>query len=281
MKKLVAFGGWLIPVIIAIVALLPPMKDLLKKKSLSYSVIESSKLIQNKGNFEEQTKIIIGENTFTNPYLSQLGIENTGGLPIKKDDFEMPITIKATSINKFIAKKITSTNSYLFNVAEKSPSNLDVQISKKNNTLTIEPLLLNSGDKIIIQFVSDEKLSFNVTSRIAGIKEITKKIVKAKAFPFVQIINSISFTILFYLMFLWSLSSSIKNVKVYENLLYILVEIVLISLSVLMFLDKQIITNFHWTFPILLIPGIIIWSIYLFKQVRPKTNKEKQIIDKV
>ncbi len=268
MKKIIAFGGWIVPVIIAIVALWPQLNDFLKKKSLSYTVIESSKLLQNKGSIESQAKIIIGENTFTNPYVSYLEIENTGDIPIKKDDFEKPIFITTSS-----------TNLLLYNVVDKFPNNLDVKLDNKDDTLVIEPLLLNAGDKIKIQFVSDEKPVFDVFTRIIGIREVKKLFVKIKPFPLEQIFNAVIFSIVFYLFILKDFKSSIKNSGMYEECLYMALSFIFIAFPVLYIFSKQFRDNIHWSYPILTLPGLIIWIKLLLKKNSSKSTNEDSVVE--
>ncbi|MGA2505925.1 MAG: hypothetical protein ABSF80_00420 [Chitinispirillaceae bacterium] len=259
MKKFLTF---IVPLLLLVAVSWPQIHDFFKKKELSYAVTEPSKIIQNIGPIESQTNIVIGEHKFSNPYVSFLEIENTGDFSIKKEDFEKPITITTSSETVL-----------LYSVIEKVPKDLDVKLIKNADKITIEPLLLNSGDKIKVQFFGDEKPSLEVSARIVGIKEINQKIINTKRFPFEQFINSLIFILLWYLFLLWCFRADIKNIDLYETLLYTFAILIILIVSTLHIFTKLLSDNYYEPLYLLYLPALFIFSKIAWKRFKSKPAK--------
>jgi hypothetical protein len=252
MKKVIKFFAWFIPVIVAIIALFPQLIEYSKKKELSYNQIESSEL---KGPINSAVKFVINEKQYTELHVSFLEFENTGDIPITKDEFEKPITICLSE-----RYSIYNPLSLLFyTIVDRTPQELEVKLINNDTNLTnsiiIEPLLLNPRDKFTVQFVTNQKpSSINVTARISGIKTLNQTQPKKVGVTFIQIINSYFFILLLIFTFFLLLKNTLSLYPVYCVIESITTNIGYISICLFL-----LFTNFNDNFS-----TYLHWSVYLF-----------------
>jgi hypothetical protein len=91
-----------------------------------------------------------------------ISIENKRKSPIRSNDFEEPISIAFDNI-KILDSSIKRT----------IPSNIRVDLTNRDNIITILPTLLNSHDEFIIDVLTDGIFTtLSVTGRVAGVKSI-------------------------------------------------------------------------------------------------------------
>lgn len=143
------------------------IQNKIETSSLSFLLSKVSSIIQS--NDIKNLNIQYKENIYNKLISYEYVLKNSGLKPILKEDFESPIEI---SFNGELIDVI---------IENKDPKNIDINIiaDNKNGKICIPAVLLNAGDKIFIKiFSNQEKLEFNIKSRIKGIKEIKKDIVK-------------------------------------------------------------------------------------------------------
>jgi hypothetical protein len=163
----------LVAVIIAVVGwyLIGKQRE---KRELSYIRLSDTSVVNVNKSFAEKVKITyLGVPTKT-LQLVRLKIINTGNQPIKKEDYEEPITLVDHKINK--DAKVTGF--YIFDFPEKSPKDLNPEMTTYNKRHALKPLLLNPGDSITVEIlnidVNDYKTVLEVRGRIVGVKKLRK-----------------------------------------------------------------------------------------------------------
>ncbi len=111
-------------------------------------------------------KLIYKNKEVPNVSISNIRISNTGRLPIRTSDIEVPLSIHMNCV-EIISSKIVSSN----------PSTLPVSTSHKGSIVAIEKALINPMDEFTVEIVTIPKtISENIVSgvhgRIAGISQI-------------------------------------------------------------------------------------------------------------
>jgi hypothetical protein len=148
----------LLPVIVPIALYLAQVK----KKEITFEVVSKSEIIDISESVPEQIEILFSGKKLESLSLVRIHIANSGDVPIRKTDFERALSIDF------------GKNSQVLNaeIRERSPLNLIPSVSCQGRIVTVEPLLLNSGDHFSLDsFVTCcEELPI-LDARIAGIKE--------------------------------------------------------------------------------------------------------------
>jgi len=91
-------------------------------------------------------------------------VDNTGNTSILETDVESPIRIDLGSAGYSLAP-----------VSETVPSGIKASVAHNANILTIQHGLLNSGDRLVVELISDGEPSLAadaVTGRVAGVSRI-------------------------------------------------------------------------------------------------------------
>lgn len=109
-------------------------------------------------------KITIDGKQLDNPYLTIAEISNDGSRPITISDFESPLEIRASEKVRIVRAQITEVH----------PTDLQPTLtSNGNNTIKLQPLLMNPNDSIKIAVLTTGELpKFTLRTRIAGISTI-------------------------------------------------------------------------------------------------------------
>lgn len=136
------------------------------KKQLSYEVLlkrELTNLGSSESNWPGIKISYEGQDVSTGSFVT-LAITNTGKLPIKREDFDSPITILISEPDLIMSSKTTFS----------SPNNLDVALTKVKDGISVAPLLLNPDDQFFIEIFSKSALDITgIRSRIVGLASIT------------------------------------------------------------------------------------------------------------
>jgi len=99
-----------------------------------------------------------------NPHLVILEITNDGSKPILANDFESPLEIRLSSETHFVHSRIT----------DRSPKDIDTDLSIEKNRVSLKPALLNPKDTIRITAITDGIApTFEAKTRVVGIPSIT------------------------------------------------------------------------------------------------------------
>jgi hypothetical protein len=117
----------------------------------------------------KELRVFLGTEPVDNLTISHIRILNSGGCPILGVDFELPLKLIFHDSQKI----------YFYSIKNRTPHGLEPVISAENNTIFVEPLLLNPGDNFLIEIGFDSyspnrsDLYFQAIARIAGIHNIT------------------------------------------------------------------------------------------------------------
>lgn len=155
---------FLINTILALLGLTIPFAQWIfseKEKSISYKIISTQQLLPNN---KSGLSVFSQEKKIENATFYRLVIKNNGTIPILRSEFDEQISIKVGEKSEVLYAEIAST----------IPPSLSAKINKKENFITIDPLLLNPDDAIEISLgVSGENGQPTITGHITGIKNIT------------------------------------------------------------------------------------------------------------
>lgn len=135
------------------------------KKSLEYHVEEKSPLaltFKQNSNWPGVTVAFNGR-IINQGVQSSVAFSNSGSKSISTSDFESPIIIRINAHSKIIGSR----------VIKKSPGNLNIKLAYNDSSVIIDPLLLNPGDRFVVQTLSDSDINItSVNARILGVDSI-------------------------------------------------------------------------------------------------------------
>lgn len=116
---------------------------------------------------KEMTPIVmsIGDRTVDDPCLVTLRLRNSGNTPILPTDFDGPIEVVFEDSGALLE----------VNLDEAEPSHLAPLITTDEQTVLIEPLLLNPRDGFVLTMLSDRATEPMVRARIAGIAQPSRE----------------------------------------------------------------------------------------------------------
>jgi len=135
-----------------------------KHKRLTYTVVTETALLSVDDEIKGKIKIKYGRKNIQNIHLVLLRVENKGNVDIAWSDYEKPI------IFSFEDSEILSIEA-----VDVSPKNLKPAITNGPSQFTIEPILLNKKDYIVIKLLfSNYGGKIAVDTRILGVKEIER-----------------------------------------------------------------------------------------------------------
>ncbi len=181
LSTVLKFLAVLVPIILYLLSL--------TGKSLEYVIVSRSELIAEEFPIKDLELKIKGESV-NKVILHTFRIRNSGSQPIKKDDFERPISINVPDDTKI----------YLARLNKKLPENLTPKYKLNNNKLLIEPLLLNSDDEFEMELFSSSNAYPTIDTRIVGISKIQKKFEHIEG----STVRSIMLVLGFLLMIIYS-----------------------------------------------------------------------------
>ncbi len=134
------------------------------KKRLAYYVLTETPLLSIDDEIRGKIKIKYGRKNIQNIQLVMMYLGNKGNVDIASSDYEQPILFS------FPDSEILSAE-----IVEVSPKNLTPTMSTEMSKLTINPILLNKGDYIVIKLLfSNYSKQITADTRIIGVKEIEK-----------------------------------------------------------------------------------------------------------
>lgn len=138
-----------------------------KPKQLTYDIFAKRELGTRdirSGSWPE-VKYQYNDKVLDSGFMIYVTIENTGGAPIARSDFDAPIEVHINDAPSIIDGRVTL----------KSPENLPVELARSSSGLIIKPLLLNPGDSFVIEILGSKDFDIsNIESRISGIDSIVK-----------------------------------------------------------------------------------------------------------
>ncbi len=161
---------WLIALVASIAAIIIPIlynTFTREQRSFSYEIISFDKLITLPQDHLSGLTLQYKGMPVEEPYLTIVKMQNTGNVPIKKTEFDKPISIKYKENVKVLEASITG----------KEPETIETSLSIDTNQITLSPTLLNPGDSLIIRVLTTKTdKSLTVSGRIVGVNQLTKRL---------------------------------------------------------------------------------------------------------
>lgn len=144
-------------------------------KGFSYNIRSANPVVRVEERVSNRVRIYFDNEPVRNVHLIVMDIWNSGNQPILEGDFN-----RAVSFNFGEDALILS-----FSIVSVEPRTIDPAFLIIDNTAALEPLLLNEGDKMTVNFlVSNWKSdALDVDGRITGVKEIKHE--RARAYPII------------------------------------------------------------------------------------------------
>lgn len=159
-------------IILSVIAVIIPIITYFtqrKKKQMVYRVKSFVSLIKVKDIISSELKIKYKEKIVNSLQLIQIEFINIGNESITEKAFKKPIILTFGETSEVFTLEITST----------VPKSLDVNARIiENNRITIEPLLLNKGERFSIKILVSKVEKFEIESRFEGMPEISEINVK-------------------------------------------------------------------------------------------------------
>jgi hypothetical protein len=133
-----------------------------QKKKLSFALL-STPLLSVKNEIKKKVQILYDGKPVDQVHLAVVKIINPGNTLIEKKDYETPIILDFGKDSEILSGSMT----------EAEPKGLKPTWRTQGSAMTIEPLLLNSGDNFTFNLLVKGYEDMSITGRIAGVKEIT------------------------------------------------------------------------------------------------------------
>jgi len=134
-----------------------------QRKELSYQFVYGAPLVSIEEAVKERVKILLDDKPVQDIWLVAVRILNSGNLPIVSADYERPVSLCFSENTQIISAEVSGTK----------PKSLQATVSVEDTKVVLAPVLLNSGDSIILKMLLnqfDGKIS--VYGHIVGVKDI-------------------------------------------------------------------------------------------------------------
>ena len=137
------------------------------KMELTAEIISNTNLLRNDiSSNSNELKLTYKNKEIQNVSILNIKFINTGRLPIRSSDIELPLSIKM-NCTELLSSKVVATYT----------PNLPISISNINKSVIVEKTLINPDDEVTIEIISIPKdgtgnIVSGIQGRIAGISEI-------------------------------------------------------------------------------------------------------------
>jgi hypothetical protein len=132
-------------------------------KSITVKLVTKAPLQSWEQDMLPEVEIAVDGTKLRNPYLVVIEIQNSGSKPIPASEFETPLSVILKSQSAFVRAKVSA----------QFPKDIDPVISYEDKKVSINPLLLNPGDKIVLSAITNgDKPSITTKARISGVQNI-------------------------------------------------------------------------------------------------------------
>ena len=162
------------------------------KKELSYD-FTIDRILNVDENLKDDVQVYFRGDKISDLSLVRILTKNTGSDPIRKGDFEGPISYS-------FGEQVTILSS---TIKTKSVNDLAPEIKASANEILVQPLLLNSQEWFVIDILATglQPLDVSAKCRVAGIKRVTIIDEKSSAATVIQIIGIAMIIISFIIYF--------------------------------------------------------------------------------
>lgn len=132
------------------------------KKDIVCKVMSITPLVDIKDDMQGKLRVFFDDAPVDNAYVIALRITNSGKLPVTSAEQETPIQIHIGT-NRILEAKVLET----------SPKGLTAVVSNTNDSIVLNPLLLNAGDSLTIKVVTDSYSGkISTSGRIVGVNQV-------------------------------------------------------------------------------------------------------------
>ena len=159
-------GTWqFIGALLALVAVFFAAKQT-KKKRLQYEVQTSSELLTQSEELAGKVQVLFENREVSNIDVWVVRVANTGNMEILQSDFVTPVRFS------FAASAVVLSAA----IVRSTPENLGARVDVESNVVTLQPLLMNSGEHMAIKMLvanSAQKI-VSVSARVVGMTAVTE-----------------------------------------------------------------------------------------------------------
>lgn len=135
------------------------------RKSLTYIIESAYPLLTGTEELQGRLQVQVDGVAVNNIFIMFIELSNSGNVPIERGDFDSPVTVDFEPPALIISVVVES----------EEPEGIGASLAVQQNSVTLDPLLLNPGDKVILKFIlSSESKKFRISGRVVGVKAICK-----------------------------------------------------------------------------------------------------------
>ena len=168
--------------IVGVVAIIPPVIIGVRSeqsKNITVHYVSKRPLVSTDSRGAGQLNVIYQGQEVQDPWLLTVRIESSGNTPIEERDIEKPLTVSFND-TKILGVEVSQVN----------PDNIDVSVASSGSDVVVNHKLLNPGDWIVVDVLSDgEPIASEVSFRISGIS--TPQVVKLNETPKITYLTGI------------------------------------------------------------------------------------------
>jgi hypothetical protein len=134
-----------------------------QRRALTYHVKSTYPLLKSTEELQGRLSVQVDGVAVRNIDVMFLEVQNSGNHPVSRSDFDVPFAIEFEPPAYIISAVVDA----------EEPDNLGVTLEVAEQKVTLQPILLNPGDKFTLKLLlSSDSKKFAITGRIIGIKEI-------------------------------------------------------------------------------------------------------------
>lgn len=149
------------------------------KKSLTYVVKSAYPLLTGTEELQGRLQVQVDGVAVNNIDLMFIEFSNSGNVPIERGDFDNPVKVDFESPAQIISVVVES----------EEPEGIGASLAIQKDSVTLNPLLLNPGDKVALKFIlSSNTNKFGISGRVVGVKAIYEAIPN-KLYPWIGLLG--------------------------------------------------------------------------------------------
>lgn len=144
------------------------------RKNLSYEVPVNYRLVNVDKSIKSRIKVLFDDVEVPEVSIIHVKIVNTGNTTIAEKDYATPVEIRFGKNAKILQSTLSDT----------FPKDIPAVITNEGDRLTFKPVMLNSEDFIVIKTYVTQVEEIDVTGRIEGVRQISKRAMSDPGHPF-------------------------------------------------------------------------------------------------
>lgn len=136
-----------------------------QRSVLSYHVKSAYPLLKTAEELQGRLSVQVDGVAVRNIDVMFLEVQNSGNHPISRSDFDVPFSIEFKPPAYIISAVVDA----------EEPGNLGVNLEVVAHKVTLQPILLNPGDKFTLKLLlSSDSKEYRVSGRVIGVKDIVE-----------------------------------------------------------------------------------------------------------